>query len=648
MKKSLILLSAFAMMLISSCQPEEIGTVVSPNDPPEMSVKKTSFSVDYAAGTVSVPVDANYKSISVVIDDAAKSWLSFKETKAETKAETKTYSVVLSYTANPVATPRQGKATIKLAALSQEVTVAQAAAIPTIKISQTERRINPRGETFGITVTTNDEYTVTAPSWASFDKEKSEIKVELNGTGAKREGEIVFATKADSKVKATLAISQKAANVDPELINILTIGEARVDSTNVYLYKVLQSLGYTKIRLANVPFDGKTLAEVSAATAGTDSLECSVLIDGKNFIKTKITAADGLAPDDWDAIVIQPSFEFAGDYDGGSIDNLVKAIRTYCEFTPLYWHMTWAYKKGASAAGFKNYSSDQIAMYNSIAAVAGLVAENKEFEGVIPVGTLIQNIRTSYVEENVLVDDTELSVNIGRLAAAYMWAQSITGKNPIAAATPFVPSLRYDPDCIPAMQEAYANALKTPFAVTEATQFPPYTLNFPEATAKTLIEGAGYKYEDYVQVPFVVLHYGFYNSSNGNYLTCSVFKGSNDGNMNKFAATHILPKAEIPNGSLLVVASGYQYRPEGWVTLDTKNDGASGHPSRPGNVSTSVVEVNDTWWGTFTYRAFNISLVSGTPTAAQMKEIGTKFGIFLPKTAISGGLQDYDNGTWNW
>lgn len=650
MKKSLILLSAFAMMLISSCQPEELGTVVNPNDPPEMSVKKASFSVDNAAGTVSIPVDANYKSFSVVIDEAAKSWLSFKETKAETKAELTTHKIVLAYTANPIATARQGKATIKLAALSQDVTISQAAAIPTIKISENERRINPRGETIKVTVTTNDEYNVTTPSWASFTKESGELKVEINGTGAKREGEVVFATKADPNVKATLAISQKAANVDPELINILTIGEARVDSTNVYLYKVLQSLGYTKIRLANVPFDGKTLADVAAATAGTDSLECSVLVDGKNFMKTKITAADGLAPDDWDAIVIQPSFEFAGDYDGGSIDNLVKAIRTYCEFTPLYWHMTWAYKKGASAAGFKNYGSDQMAMYNSIATVGSQVAQNKEFAGVIPVGTLIQNIRTSYVEENVLVDDIELSVNIGRLAAAYMWAQSITGKNPIAAATPFLPEkLRYDPDCIPAMQEAYTNALKTPFAVTEATQYPPYTLNFPEATAKTLIEGAGFKYEDYVQVPFVVLHYGFYNSSNGNYLTCSVFKGSNDGNMNKFAATHILPKAEIPNGSLIVVASGYQYRPEGWVTLTTKNDGKDGRPARPGNVSTSVVEVNDTWWGTFTYRAFNISLTNGNnPTAAEMKEIGTKFGIFLPKTAFGGGLQDYDNGTWNW
>ena len=185
MKKSLILLSAFAMMLISSCQPEELGTVVNPNDPPEMSVKKASFSVDNAAGTVSIPVDANYKSFSVVIDEAAKSWLSFKETKAETKAEVTTHQIVLAYTANPIATARQGKATIKLAALSQDVTISQAAAIPTIKISENERRINPRGETIKITVTTNDEYTVTSPSWASFTKESGEVKVEINGTGAK-------------------------------------------------------------------------------------------------------------------------------------------------------------------------------------------------------------------------------------------------------------------------------------------------------------------------------------------------------------------------------------------------------------------------------------------------------------------------------
>lgn len=641
MKKSFFLLSAFAMLLIASCQPEEIGNVPSPNDPPVLTANKTAYSVSYEEGTVTVPVDANYPSIKVAISSDASSWLSYKETKAETKADMKSYKVVLAYKANLIATARSGKATITLAAQSLEVTISQAAAIPEISISETSWTANPRGVSFPVAVTTNDEYTVTAPSWASYDKTTGNVTVQLNDSGAKREGEMVFACNADSNVKATLAISQKAANVDPELINILSVGDSYVDSTANYLYQVLTSLGYTKIRMVNIPLDGKTLAEADALLNGSEKVPVHAIINGVPGVDSLLTV-DILSPDDWDVIVLQPAFDFAGDYDETSINSIVGLIRTYCEFTPVFWNMTWAYKKGATAAGFKSYGSDQAAMYTSIANVASLVAQNTEFAGVIPVGTLVQNLRTSYVEENVLVDDSNLSVNIGRLGAAYMMAQYLTGKNPLTVASPFLPKLRYDPDCIPAIQEAYANAVKNPFEVTEATQYPPYVLSVPEADAKALIEAAGFKFEEYVAAPFVVMHYGFYNSQNGSYLTSSVFKGSKDDNMDKFAATHIIPKSEIPNGSLIVVASGYQYRPEGWVTLSTKNE------TRPGNVSTSVVEVNNEWWGTFTYRAFNLSKTSGAPSAAEMKAIGTKFGIYLPKTAVNNGLQDYENGEWKW
>lgn len=642
MKKSLFLLSAFAMLLVASCQPEELGNVPNTNDPVEMTANKTAFSVDNGAGTVSVPIEANYPSIKVTIAGDASSWLSYTETKAETKAEMKTYKVVFSYKANPIATARSGKATITLAAKNIDVTINQEAAIPTMAINVTSRTANPRGMTFPIKVTTNDDFTANpSVDWASFDKEKSEVTVKLNGTGTPREGSIVFACKADPTVKATLNFTQKAANVDPELINILSIGDSFTESTVDYFYSVLTSLGYTKIRLANIPFDGKTLAEVDALLNGSEKVNVHSITNGTPAAADTLVA-DILSPDDWDAIILQPAFDFAGDYDGTSVGNIVKLIRTHCEYAPLFWNMTWAYKTTATAAGFDAYKKDQAAMYSSIADVASQVGQNKEFTGVIPLGTLIQNIRTSYIEENVLIDDANLSVNIGKLAVAYMWAQVITGKNPLEAATPFLPKLRYDPDCIPAMKEAYANALAKPFEVTKATQYPPYVMSVSESEAKALIEAAGKKFDEYVAAPFIVMHYGFYNSLNGDYLTCSVFKGSSDGNMDKYAATHIIPKSDIPNGSLLVVLSGYQYRPEGWVTLTTKNS------TRPDNVSSSVVEVNDEWWGTFNYRAFNISKTSGTISAAEMKAIGTKFGIYLPKTAINNGLQDYDNGTWNW
>ena len=652
MKKILCLISALALMFAASCEkPEEQGGQGGneQNSTPELIVDRTVYSVGNGEGVLNIPVDATSKSVKVSVVGDAKDWISYKETKAETKAELETHFVVVSYATNPIATAREGSVTISLDNLSETVTIKQAAAKAKITLSETSKRMNPRGDSFIVKVTANDDYTVTpSADWLTCNKETGEIKATLNGSGAFRTGKVVFTSKAEADVTAEVTVTQKAANVDPELIHVLAIGDSFIDDYAPYFLGVLGSLGYTKIHIANLPFDGKSLAEVATALNGKEKVAIHACLDGANLFAADTLVSEVLTPDDWDVIVIQPSFDKAGEYDAASIASIVNTVRSYCEFTPLYWNMTWAYKATSTAEAFKNYGSDQMAMYTAVANVAEQVSANKEFEGIIPLGTLIQNIRTSYIEDNVTSDDAHLSVNIGQLAAAYMWAQTLTGKNPLGVASPFIPALRYDPDCVPAMQEAYANALTKPFEVTAATQYPPYVLNVAAADANALITAAGFKPEDYVAAPFIVMHYGFYNSSNGNYLTCSVFKGSNDGNMNKFAATHIIPKAEIPNGSLIVVLDGYQYRPEGWVTLDTKNDGKDGRPSRPGNVTDSVIEVNDTWWGTFTYRAFNISKTSGNPTADEMKAIGTKFGIYLPKTAVNEGLEDYINGEWKW
>ena len=84
----------------------------------------------------------------------------------------------------------------------------------------------------------------------------------------------------------------------------------------------------------------------------------------------------------------------------------------------------------------------------------------------------------------------------------------------------------------------------------------------------------------------------------------------------------------IPNGSLIVVNYGYQYRPEGWQTLGSKNTAA-----RPGNVGNNVVVVDDAWWGNFNYRAFNLAKF-GNPnmtTDAERDAVIAAFAVYVPK-----------------
>jgi hypothetical protein len=78
---------------------------------------------------------------------------------------------------------------------------------------------------------------------------------------------------------------------------------------------------------------------------------------------------------------------------------------------------------------------------------------------------------------------------------------------------------------------------------------------------------------------------------------------STDGTSDKFWATKTFTKNDLPTGALLWVASGWQYRPEGWIDENSTNTSNS----RPGNVSTTYTTVDDAWWGGFTIRGFNIS-----------------------------------------
>lgn len=102
----------------------------------------------------------------------------------------------------------------------------------------------------------------------------------------------------------------------------------------------------------------------------------------------------------------------------------------------------------------------------------------------------------------------------------------------------------------------------------------------------------------------------------------AVIYSSTDGTSKKFFATGVFTKENLPDGSIVWVNSGWQYRPEGW-----KHTG-----SRPGN-STAQITVSDTWWGTYTQRAFNISLTSGSVISGDtytLEKIYENFKIYIP------------------
>lgn len=111
---------------------------------------------------------------------------------------------------------------------------------------------------------------------------------------------------------------------------------------------------------------------------------------------------------------------------------------------------------------------------------------------------------------------------------------------------------------------------------------------------------------------------GFWDSSSHSNITT----GSDLAN--KFAASQLFTKETLPIGSVITIDSGYKYRPDGWVDLNTKNT------NKPGNVSTASVTVTEEWWGDFTYRGFNISTSDQVDISNNYLEVASHFNITLP------------------
>ncbi len=142
-------------------------------------------------------------------------------------------------------------------------------------------------------------------------------------------------------------------------------------------------------------------------------------------------------------------------------------------------------------------------------------------------------------------------------------------------------------------------------------------------------------YSDYNRLDLDV-NLGYYNSTVGN-----SFYNTSD-NSKEYVGTQRFTRDDLPNGTLIVIDAGYKYRPEGWIDLNTKNDSAT----RPGEVSDTVVEINDAWWGDFTYRAFNIYPNTKADLTNSVDEVASHFRIYVPKD-IQDGEDDTDDGAYD-
>lgn len=214
---------------------------------------------------------------------------------------------------------------------------------------------------------------------------------------------------------------------------ILSIGNSFSEDAMRYIRDILIKNGKATedICLVNAYIGGMDL-QGHASNAASDAkayTRQSFGIKGSMSSSPGVTLKSLIKEKKWDYITLQQASHHsgnAGTYDP-YIDNLLKFIKDNCTNPDVQigWHMTWAYAKDSTHSGFPYYGSNQMTMYDGIVNAVKTKIVPKGFDFIIPVGTAIQNARTTELFGDKLNSDGYHLNDFGRFIAGAMWVRQI-------------------------------------------------------------------------------------------------------------------------------------------------------------------------------------------------------------------------------
>ena len=257
-------------------------------------------------------------------------------------------------------------------------------------------------------------------------------------------------------------------------LQVLAIGNSFSVDAMEYLYGVLKDAGYETVALGNMYIGGCSL-EKHVTNFSADKADYTYYKNTTGtWVTTKNTApSTALMDEKWDYIMMQQVSQNSGlaETFDPYLASLVSMVLVKCPNARLMWHMTWAYQGDSTHSGFANYGKDQMTMYNAIVnAVRTRILGDKAFEKVIPNGTAVQNMRTSFYGDKLTRDGYHMSKDVGRFLTDLTFAKALTGCS-LDDITYKPSDYTYTDELISAMKDAATKACEKPYEVT-ASAYP--------------------------------------------------------------------------------------------------------------------------------------------------------------------------------
>ena len=451
-----------------------------------------------------------------------------------------------------------------------------------------------------------------------FDDEEITLKVVYDDNSEKVYNNLTFdysnfsnTTLGKQIIEVSLKELNIKENIEVEVIpsksfSLLMVGNSFSDDTVQWVNEICEALDI-EVNIANLYIGGCDLnTHYRNLTNDKSSYEYRKYNkDSKKWVtKSSTSISQALMEEEYDIVSLQQASGSSGissTYE--NLPHIIDELLFLNENLKFVWNMTWAYQQNSTHSDFGKYNKSQSNMYESIVNVVQEEVETNEYiDLIIPNGTSIQNARTSFVGDNLTRDGYHLSYDFGRYIAGLTLVSKLTGT--------VIDDISYAPVGVNenykrVALEAVKNAIINPYETSESS----FKVE-PEVDLT-----------NHVEIDYKPVGSAYYNSTDTNNYNKYITTANNS---ISFIASKKFTKEELPNGSIIEIKSGFQYRPEGWIKDAPMT-------SREDNVTTKYIEVNDAWWKNYTIRAFNISMTNTQDLTYSMKEAMEAFSIYVPK-----------------
>ena len=433
----------------------------------------------------------------------------------------------------------------------------------------------------------------------------------------------------------SITYSCEEGSYEKQNLTVLMIGNSFADDTVFYTSRVASSYGIN-INLYDAYIAGCTVDQHYTNLNNGNTAYSMRHIENNDWVyDNSMSLGDIIDSNTWDIITFQQASAEVGLPDCYSnLSNLVSAVRTRVGDGPkFYWHQTWAYDSEYHDSNnyFANFNNNQVTMYNAInSCYTSQVAPLHVFEDIIPAGTAVQNLRTSYMGDTFTRDGKHMSSVHGRYLLSLNFLSTLYDVDLDMSPCNYLPP-EVDNSFKGPAYEAVRNAHKNPLACTQSVY-----------TSRDL---GGYDLSNYTEIDAELVGCSYWNSTDStNY---NKRQGNVSGTSNQYVSTKRFTSSTLPVGSLVVIGDSFGIRPEAWVDDSQQS-------SRPNEIYPNLLVIDNSFFDGYEYRAFNI-FKAGKPYLAnenqginaQYHQIFDGFHIYVPNSSMSGLTPKGTNDRYN-